>query len=86
VSQVPTLYLSGGLDPVTPPRYVESLKASLPQSTHLILPDYGHNISYVSCIQDAMIEFIDSDKAQITPPDCLKKMRGLHFFKGAPKT
>lgn len=86
VSQVPTLYLSGGLDPVTPPRYVESLKASLPQSTHLILPDYGHNISYVSCIQDAMIEFMGSDKAQITPPECLKKMRGLHFFKGAPKT
>jgi pimeloyl-ACP methyl ester carboxylesterase len=85
VSQVPTLYLSGGLDPVTPPRYVASLKNSLPQSTHLVLPDYGHNISYISCIQDAMISFIGSDKATIEQPECLKKMRGLHFFKGAPK-
>jgi pimeloyl-ACP methyl ester carboxylesterase len=84
LSQVPTLYLSGGLDPVTPPRYVLSLKAALPQSTHLVLPDYGHNISYVSCIQDAMIEFVGSDKPTIAQPECLKKMRGLHFFKGAP--
>ncbi len=84
VSQVPTLYLSGGLDPVTPPRYVESLKTALPQSTHLVLPDYGHNISYVSCIQDALIEFIGTKKLAIEQPECLKKLRGLHFFKGAP--
>lgn len=84
VSQVPTLYLSGGLDPVTPPRYVASLKTALPQSTHLVLPDYGHNISYVSCIQDAMITFIGAKKPTIEQPECLKKMRGLHFFKGAP--
>jgi pimeloyl-ACP methyl ester carboxylesterase len=85
VSQVPTLYLSGGLDPVTPPRYVASLNDSLPQSTHLILPDYGHNISYVSCIQDAVIAFVDSATPTIPQPDCLKKMRGLHFFKGVPR-
>ncbi|WP_176736283.1 alpha/beta fold hydrolase [Oligoflexus tunisiensis] len=83
VSQVPTLYLSGGLDPVTPPRYVASLKNSLPQSTHLVLPDYGHNISYVSCVQDAMIEFIASENPRIEPPACLSQLKGLHFFKGA---
>ncbi|HYX32066.1 MAG TPA: alpha/beta fold hydrolase [Oligoflexus sp.] len=84
VSQVPTLLLSGGLDPVTPPRYVASLKTSLPQQTHLVLSDYGHNISYVSCIQDAMIDFVDSNKPTLEQPACLKKMKGLHFFKGAP--
>ncbi len=84
VSQVPTLYLSGGLDPVTPPRYVDSLKTALTQSTQLVLPDYGHNISYVSCIQDALIEFIGTKKLAIEQPECLKKLKGLHFFKGAP--
>lgn len=84
VSQVPTLFLSGGLDPVTPPRYTESLKQALPQHTHLILPDYGHNISYVSCIQDAMISFLSSNKATIEQPDCLTKLKALHFFKGEP--
>jgi pimeloyl-ACP methyl ester carboxylesterase len=85
LNQVPTLYLSGGLDPVTPPRYVASLKEALPQSTHLILPDYGHNISYVSCIQDAIISFVNSSKPTIPQPDCLQKLRGLHFFKGGPR-
>jgi pimeloyl-ACP methyl ester carboxylesterase len=83
VSQVPTLYLSGGLDPVTPPRYVETLKEALPQSSHLVLPDYGHNISYVSCIQDAMIAFIASKNPRVEPPACLGKLKGLHFLKGA---
>ncbi len=83
VSQVPSLFLSGGLDPVTPPRYADRLKASLPQNTHVILPDYGHNISYVSCVQDLMMNFVDSKKPTIELPSCLKDLRALHFVKGA---
>lgn len=81
-NSVPTLLLSGGLDPVTPPRYIENLKQVLPRSSHLVLPDYGHNISYVSCIQDAVIHFVESNQAALDPPDCLGRLKALHFFKG----
>jgi len=82
-SAVPTLMLSGSLDPVTPPHYGQSLRSVLSNTTHIILPDYGHNISYVGCVQDVMISFIESKKPAIELPDCLKKLRTLHFFKGA---
>lgn len=82
LSQVPTLLLSGGLDPVTPPRYSSSLKAVLPQQTHIILPEYGHNISYVSCIQDAVIDFVETSQPTIPVPDCVKKLKAWHVFPG----
>jgi pimeloyl-ACP methyl ester carboxylesterase len=40
-SNVPTLLVSGNLDPVTPPHWGEEARRSLPNSIHVVLPG-GH--------------------------------------------
>ncbi len=39
---IPTLLLSGFLDPVTPPDYAEDAMQVFPESLHVVLPEAGH--------------------------------------------
>jgi len=40
----PTLLLSGGLDPITPPHWAEEFAASNSSTTHRIFPGLGHSV------------------------------------------
>lgn len=74
-----TLLLSGGLDPVTPPRYATSLLESMPQAEQLILDNFSHNIHHVRCVQDLIHHFIADRPWQKT--DCNRKLANFHFFQ-----
>lgn len=70
---VPTLVLSGGIDPVTPPMSAEYAVKNLPNVLHLIAPKSGHNVSPFGCAPDIMGDFVDSGSLEGLEGTCLTK-------------
>ena len=57
----PTLILSGGADPVTPPRHGErAAKALGNRALHVVVPQAGHGVMALGCMRDAIFRFIDA--------------------------
>ena len=57
-SDVPTLIISGTLDPVTPPQAAARLAASLRRTTHFVLPATAHGPMFPECARPAVAAFI----------------------------
>jgi pimeloyl-ACP methyl ester carboxylesterase len=56
-----TLVLSGGLDPVTPPRHGErAAKALGAKAKHVIVPNAGHGVMGIGCMRDVLYRFVDA--------------------------
>lgn len=81
-SPVPVLMLSGGADPVTPPRHAARAAEALgPKVRHLIAPHHGHGVLGTGCARPLLHRFIDAqDEADALGPalsraaDCLAAM------------
>jgi pimeloyl-ACP methyl ester carboxylesterase len=57
----PVLVLSGGLDPVTPPRHGQRVAQALgPQARHVVVPNAGHGLMLQGCLRDVVFRFIDA--------------------------
>lgn len=57
----PTLVLSGGLDPVTPPRHGDRVAAALgARARHVVVPNAGHGVLGIGCMRDVLFRFIDA--------------------------
>jgi pimeloyl-ACP methyl ester carboxylesterase len=69
-STVPTLLLSGELDPVTPPVWGEEAKKTLPNSLHVTVPGVGHNTALVDCVRSLMADFVKQGNLQGIEPAC----------------
>lgn len=68
-SPAPVLLLSGGIDPVTPPRHGERVRAALgPLARHVVVPNAGHGVLALACVRDAVFRFVDAD----APDDALR--------------
>ena len=58
----PTLVLSGGDDPATPPRHGECVAKALgARARHVIVPHAGHGTLSLACLRDAVYRFIDNE-------------------------
>ncbi|MCE2689602.1 MAG: alpha/beta hydrolase [Rubrivivax sp.] len=58
---MPVLVLSGGLDPVTPPRHGQRVAQALgPQARHVVVPNAGHGLMLQGCLRDVVFRFIDA--------------------------
>jgi len=58
----PALLLSGGADPVTPPRHGERMARALgPQARHAVVPQAGHGLMGLPCLRDALFRFVDAE-------------------------
>lgn len=79
-SDIPTLLLSGGTDPVTPPHYAEQVGATLTNSRHLIAPGFGHGLIAYGCVPRLVSQFIRDDNASSLDPACLEEMEPPPFF------
>ena len=77
--QIPALILSGDLDPVTPPRWGEVMKAHFPGALHVVVPGTGHNTSTTGCMPDLIAEFIEKGSAAGLDTKCLQKVRRPPF-------
>lgn len=68
----PVLVLSGGADPVTPPRHGERVAARLAAQEkgrvqHIVVPEAGHGVTALPCMRDIVFRFIDAKQ----DPDAL---------------
>jgi pimeloyl-ACP methyl ester carboxylesterase len=60
-SAAPVLLLSGGLDPVTPPRHAARVAAALgDRARHVVVANSGHGVSALPCMHDVLQRFIES--------------------------
>lgn len=79
-SDVPTLLLSGELDPVTPPSYGETVASSLSKGRHLVVAGQGHNVLPRGCVPMLVTQFIETGDALDLDTACLDVMGPMPFF------
>lgn len=62
----PVLMLSGGADPVTPPRHAQRVAQQLgSQVQHIVVPEMGHGVMALGCMRDVVFKFIDTKDAAV---------------------
>jgi pimeloyl-ACP methyl ester carboxylesterase len=60
-AQQATLVLSGGIDPVTPPRHGErATKALGALARHVVVPNAGHGVMGIGCMRDVLFRFVSA--------------------------
>ncbi len=72
-STVPTLLISGDLDPVTPPKWAEVARRSFPNSVHLIVPA-AHSFPRVACMGAIGQQFMRTGDVKNLDSSCIAKM------------
>ncbi len=73
-SDAPVLILSGGLDPVTPPRWGEEAARHLPASLHVVFRNGGHPFAgFQGCGDKLIAEFIARGSAKGLDTSCADK-------------
>lgn len=77
--RIPALILSGDLDPVTPPRWGEAMKAHFPGAVHVVVPGAGHNTSTTGCVPDLIAGFMEKGSAAGLDASCVRKVRRPPF-------
>lgn len=79
-SEIPTLVLSGGNDPVTPSRYGEQILPGLKNSKHLVLDGQGHGQIAVGCMPRVIADFIAAGTVKSLDDACLKTVAPAPFL------
>ncbi len=69
-SPVPTLLISGEVDPVTPPHMAAKVAETLPNSLHVIAPNGSHAPMYPGCTAELVESFLDSASVKGLDPSC----------------
>ena len=77
-SNVPALIISSAIDPVTPPRWGEAVRATLAQSRHIVLPIAAHAPSD-SCVRQMVVRFIESANAGDVDASCAQTLKRPPF-------
>lgn len=82
-SDIPTLLLSGRLDPVTPPTWGALAAQTLSQSRHLIAPQGSHTIAGHTCANKLVGQFVDGLDLQALDDSCLQQQKPAPFVLNA---
>ena len=68
-NQTPSLFLSGGLDPATPSRWVDDVLPFYPKGQVWNFPDLGHGVSANNdCVMQSLNRFLDNPKQALANP------------------
>ncbi len=73
-ANIPTLILSGNLDPVTPPSNGEKSAATIPNSHHIVVENAAHIAGISQCGVEIINEFLTSLKPKELDEECLKEL------------
>ena len=82
-SPIPTLLVSGELDPVTPPDYAEEVAGTLPNSLHVVIPAGSHSGDTGGCLEKVTSEFIREGSVAALDTACVRKVRRPPFVTNA---
>jgi pimeloyl-ACP methyl ester carboxylesterase len=87
-ASAPTLLLSGGIDPATPPRHAERVARALgAMAQHVVVANAGHGVMGLGCMPDVLARFIDAREEADAKVDasCVTRIpRPLAFEPVAP--
>lgn len=79
-ANIPTLILSGNLDPVTPPSNGEHSASTLPNSHHIVVENASHTVAMSTCAIDIVNEFLTSKDPKALDESCLKNIPEESFM------
>lgn len=79
-ANIPTLIISGDVDPVTPPSNGDYADKSLPNSKHLILKNSAHTPGPSTCAIDIIDEFLTKKDPNELDESCLEKIPSESFM------
>ena len=79
-SDIPTLIMSGEVDPVTPPSWGDQVAATLANSKHVIIPGTGHTAGGTGCGQRIMRSFIEKGSVDGLDTTCTARIKRPAFF------
>src|SRR5471030_1878628 len=79
-SDVPTLLLSGELDPVTPPKWADLAAKTLPYSARFTVPGVGHGATAEGCLPQLIAQFLDKADPKALDASCLTPLKRPPFF------
>jgi pimeloyl-ACP methyl ester carboxylesterase len=79
-ANVPTLILSGDLDPVTPPSNGELSNKTLPNSHHIVVKNNSHIVAKNICAVNVVNEFLTSLKPKELDESCLAELPEESFM------
>ncbi len=79
-SEVPTLLLSGALDPVTPARWGSAAARTLSNSAHVLVPAAGHGTFGTGCVPRLMGEFVGAASVDALDTSCVNDSKRPPFF------
>lgn len=77
-SDVPALLISGGFDPVTPPAWGALAAATLPNSTHVVIPNASHDAFLTACATELALAFLNDPAAELDTA-CAQGQAGIVF-------
>lgn len=79
-SDVPALLLSGGNDPITPPRYAAEAARGFVHGLSLVIPGFGHGQLLDPCVDRVMAQFVRHASVAGLDTVCLRNLRPMPFF------
>ncbi len=77
---IPTLVMSGELDPVTPPVWGEEIARHLPVSKHVVVPGTGHTAGSTACGLRIIRNFIEAGTLDNLDTACVANVKRPPFF------
>ncbi|HKX84114.1 MAG TPA: alpha/beta hydrolase, partial [Pyrinomonadaceae bacterium] len=87
-SPVPVLIMTGEWDPVTPPRYGDSVAKGLINGLHVVVPSGGHGfggLKGLECITNLTADFIAAGTTKTLDASCAKSIRREGFVLKRPE-
>ena len=79
-SDVPALLLSGGNDPITPPRYATQASRGFAHSLSLVVPGFGHGQLTDPCMAAVMAQFVRLASVSGLDTGCIRHLAPMPFF------
>lgn len=79
-SGVPTLLLSGGRDPVTPPETAEAVASHLSNSVHVIVPNGGHGVGG-ACVERMIAHVVATGTVEGLDLSCVDAVPPTRFAR-----
>ncbi|MRG37342.1 alpha/beta fold hydrolase [Shewanella sp. XMDDZSB0408] len=82
-SDIPTLLLSGEIDPATPPNWGAMAMEKLTNAKHFIAPYATHGVAYQSCGNDLIAQLVNGVNVMDIDGECLNKDVRRSFYLNA---
>jgi pimeloyl-ACP methyl ester carboxylesterase len=79
-SNIPTLILSGGFDPITPADYAGEVAATLPNSYQFVFPAGGHGAAFEGTCQDSIILAFLETPTKKPDESCIEEIQAPVFM------